>query len=158
MHYLMKPVLQALLVADHVYTDKLTGKYIIAGVFQALFFKKKEPVIEQDIKAGKTSMGVPLGGGQAGSPFCYISLTDVRDKQDFELHYVALVDNKSLFSTGFTVECNDPLSIVQLSLPLPALPYDKPGVYALELLWNNELLGSHKIVVSELAESEESDE
>src|SRR5947199_3546813 len=31
-----KPVLQSLILADHVYEDKLTGKRIIAGVFNRI--------------------------------------------------------------------------------------------------------------------------
>ena len=33
-----KPVLQAMVLADHVYQDRQTGKYIIAGTFSQIIF------------------------------------------------------------------------------------------------------------------------
>ena len=47
------------------------------------------------------------------------------------------------------VACDDPLATVELVLPVPPLPRT-PGHYALELLYKNELIGSHRVTVQEV--------
>lgn len=148
----MKPVLQALLVADHIYVDKITGKKIVAGIFHRMMFAKAQAV--QSVDEGAIRIEVPLGGQQSGSPFCYISLTEVRGKQPFTLRYVNLEDDKPLFQTEFEIECNNPLETVEAVFPLPRFPADKPGHFALELLWGQEPLGCHRITVAEIAPNE----
>ena len=141
----IRPVLQSLLVADHVYTDAGTGKKIIAGVFQQLFFYSKS-----SIEQASQLKHVQAGGYQSGSPFAYASLTDVLGEQKFELRYVCLRNEAVVFTIGFDLACHDRLQNVELSLPLPPLPTEPPGVYALELLWNSEPLGSYRIVVKQI--------
>jgi hypothetical protein len=83
---------------------------------------------------------------RAGSPYAYVSMTEVRGQRMFQLRYVDLNENQEMFSTTFGVECHDPLETVQLSLPLPPLPVPHEGVFALELLCDGELMGSHRIL------------
>ncbi|MCH7752760.1 MAG: hypothetical protein IH898_11475 [Planctomycetes bacterium] len=154
----MKPVLQALLVADHVYDDKVTNKKVVAGIFHDMYFLRREEVQQVDLESGKAKIVIPPGGMKAGSPFSYISLTDVRGKQEFDLRYVRLRDDKTIFESHFQVDCPDPLATVEVMLPLPPLPADQPGIYALELLWNQEPLGSYRIAVREMKERETEDE
>ncbi len=154
----MTPVLQALLVADHVYEDKATNKKVVAGIFHDMYFLRREEVQQVDLESGKAKIEIPPGGMKAGSPFSYISLTDVRGKQEFDLRYVRLRDDKTIFGTKIQLECQDPLATVELILPLPSLPANEPGIYALELLWNQEPLGSYRIAVREMKESETEDE
>ncbi len=139
----MTPVLQALVVADRVYEDKGTGKKIIAGTFSRMFFKKPAP-------AGQP-IQIPPSGAQMGSPFAYISLTDIHGTAKLTIRYVRLddVEAKPVFQTDtITVKCEDRLATVELAIPLPPLPIIK-GVFALEVLCEGEMLGSHKIVVDE---------
>ena len=71
----MKPVLQALVLADKVYHDRQTGKKIIAGTFNAIVKGKiKVPVKEL---ADGSKIPMMLGGISMGCPEAYISLTDV---------------------------------------------------------------------------------
>ena len=154
----MKPVLQALLVADHVYEDKATSKKVVAGIFHAMYFTRREVEQQVDLKGGKIKIEIPPGGMKAGSPFSYISLTDIRGKQEFDLRYVSLNNDKTIFESHFQVDCSDPLATVEVMLPLPPLPANQPGIYALELLWNQEPLGSYRIAVRELKERETEDE
>jgi hypothetical protein len=76
-------------------------------------------------------------------------MTEVHKNQQFELRYVDLAEDKSLFGTTFTLSSDDPLQTVEFALPLPMLPTGKAGTFALELLWQNEPLGSHRINVDE---------
>ncbi len=55
-----------------------------------------------------------------------------------------------LFRTEFTATSNDPLQPLDVVLPLPQLPTDKPGTFALELVWNDEVIGSHRLIVEEV--------
>ncbi|MDX1967544.1 MAG: hypothetical protein SFV23_10260 [Planctomycetaceae bacterium] len=137
------PVLQALLLADHVYQDRSTGKHVICGVFSELRF------IPPSAGGGLPhTPGTPIPVHKtirAGSPYLYMSFTDVHGQKAFELRYVDLRDNTTLFSTKFQIDCPDPLATVEVSLPLPALPAPHAGVYALELLYDDVLLGSHRV-------------
>jgi hypothetical protein len=144
----VKPVLQALLVADQVYEDKRTGKKIIAGVFHNLWFKRQEDVAAELKKQGLD--GTMPGGMLAGSPTAYACLTEIRGKQPFVLRYVDLQEDTPLFQAEFNVSCADPLKVVELVLPLPPLPATKAGTFALELLWKDEPLGSFRVTVAEL--------
>ncbi len=138
----MKPILQAILLADHVYRDAITGKHIVAGVFHNLLFVKAEHVQERQQHV--------VGGMQAGSPYAYISLTGVRGNPCFSLRYVSLAEDHVLFHTDISVKCDDPLETVELIAPLPPLPTQKAGIFALELLWEDEPLGSFRVRVREL--------
>jgi hypothetical protein len=152
----VKPTLQALLVADHVYTDKTTGKKIIAGVFHRIWFAKPKTIERSE--EGKIEIKVPPGGMQAGSPFCYISLTEVRGSQKFTLRYVHLNEDKSIFSGEFQVNGSSPIETLEVVVPLPPLVAAQAGVFALELLWNDEPLGSHRISFVEIPDHQKDDD
>lgn len=66
----VKPVLQAILLADHVYVDGNTGKHVVAGVFDRLSFIPKERME----KAELAKENLVLGGMQAGSPWAFLSI------------------------------------------------------------------------------------
>jgi hypothetical protein len=140
------PVLQALLVADHIYRDANTGKHVICGVFSALQFIPK---------GSRPKQPPPEGGAvpanqfiRAGSPYVYISLTEIHGQQTFELRYVDLRDNNVMFTSNFGVKSTDPLQTIEVVLPLPVLPAPHAGVYALELLCEGNLLGSHRVRIT----------
>jgi hypothetical protein len=150
----IKPVLQALVLADHIYQDKSTGKMVIAGTFNRLL------IIKPSESSGEkpNNIDMPHEGPRklgmheicrTGSPYAYISLTGVHGSVPLELRYVDLLDNKLLFVIQFNVSCEDPLKSIEANVAIPPLPTPHAGAYALELLSNNELLGSHRIVVDE---------
>ena len=140
------------MVADHVYSDSVTGKKVVAGIFQNLYFGKIEAKVPEtsEGQGGQAQIAVPSGGMQIGSPFCYLSLTEVRSNSQFELRYVDLDDEKVHFGTRFEIVNDDPLKTIELVFPLPVLPVNKAGTFALELLWNNEPLSYYRITVQEL--------
>ncbi|MFO1044200.1 MAG: hypothetical protein U0941_20650 [Planctomycetaceae bacterium] len=165
------PVLQALLVADHIYQDQATGKFVICGIFGTIFFLpgNDEPSQQSDAASKDSGAGNPTGpesgasgkgasgqGGtqqlplnrliRAGSPSAYVSLTEVHGQRSFELRYVDLNENNVIFTFEFQVECRNPLETVQMTIPLPVLPVPHEGVFALELVCEGELLGSHRIL------------
>ncbi len=141
----MKPVLQAILLADHVYVDKGTGKHVVAGVFDRLSFIPKERMEE----AESAKENVVLGGMQAGSPWAFLSITDVRGEQGFALRYVFLDDDQVIFQTKFTIKSEDPLKTYRVVAPLPPLPSRRAGTFALEVIWNDEPIGTYRVLVAE---------
>ena len=84
---------------------------------------------------------IPPTGLQSGSPFAYLSLTEVRGVTPLLLQLVNLEDDTQLFRSDLRVECHNPLYTVELTVPLPPIAPPQAGIYALELLYNNELLG-----------------
>lgn len=144
----MKPILQSLLLADRIYEDKLTGKKIIAGIFHNLKFIRKED-FEKEIERCGGNVPLMPAGFQTGSPFAYVSMTEIRGEEPFTLRYVDLQTDEILMQFEFKIKVPDPLRIVDLVLPLPTLPTHKAGVFALELLWCDEPLGSYRLIVEE---------
>jgi hypothetical protein len=235
-----KPILQSLILADHVYEDKLTGKRIIAGIFNRIIrgvrvlrevtpptpappippaqtiqpaqkIQPSEPIqvhsgqsIPQPVQQspsnppsdvsqaaatnqpgqagpmghaspaaapvqpaansvqppppspptpppqpGQRVLEIPPTGLQSGSPFAYLSLTEVRGVTPLLLQLVNLDDDSQLFRSDLRVECHNPLYTIELTVPLPPITPPQAGIYALELLYNNELLGALRIVVED---------
>lgn len=141
-----KPILQALLIADHIYQDRKSGKMIIAGTFTGMFFISKEDAESPEAREAMQKMSV-TPGHRAGSPYAYINLTEVHGTQDLKLRYVNLEDDSIVFQFDIKVQSNSPLATHEIHLPLPTLP-QKEGVFALELLWQEvEPLGSTRITV-----------
>lgn len=160
----MKPILQAILVADHVYSDEVTKKKIVVGIFDRIYFSRVEPPKDEDAPevsgepdAQGATMVISQAGHRMGSPFCYINLADVHGDQTFELRYVDLSTDTVLFKTNFGIRSTDPLTTAEVAFPLPPLPTGKAGTFALELLWNDEPLGSHRIRVEEVPKENKSD-
>lgn len=172
------PVLQSLLLADHVYRDQATGKHVICGVFSTIFFTPNPPAENPPAGSGGSqaiggdggSVGQPAAGRpensrsdagdpvtraqsiqslmQAGSPYVYFSVTELTGRKVFEVRYVDLHDNRVLFQAEVPIECDDPLKTIEVSLPLPRLPLVawEERVYALEIVCEGQLLGSHRVL------------
>jgi hypothetical protein len=150
----VKPILQALLLADHVYTDSVTGKKIVAGIFHSVFIRRDLPEeLKKALEGAEVKVRVRASGYQAGSPFCYVSMTEVRGEQHFQLRFVDLADESALLEGGFAATSTNPLDTIEIIIPLPTLPITKTGNYALELLWNSEPLGVHRLKVVEAPEA-----
>lgn len=145
----MKPILQALLLCDRVYQDR-SGKFIIVGVFDQWFFKPK-------VDGGSSEQSPPIGEQvvtpaeiqDVGTPWVYISLTDVKGPTKLELRFENLTGAEVYFSAVLEVSSPDPLLSVQLGMPVPKLP-GKAGDYILELLHDDISLGAHRVKISEI--------
>ncbi len=152
-----KPVLQALVLADHIYQDKTTGKMIIAGTFNRLHvFRADVPCDNalspaEDVKQSSDNLRKLQYHDicKVGSPWAYISLTELRGTVPLELRYVDLTDNVVMMRVALSVKANSPLDTIELMVPLPVLPMPHGGTYALELLSNDEPLGAHRVTVAE---------
>lgn len=144
----MKPVLQALVLAEHVYQD-ISGKKIIAGTFTGVSFTTKP--LEQIVTTpdGGTAKLIPRGV-HGGSPYAYLSLTDVADNAELVLQFVNLSKNTRIFANKIAIRSPSRLATVEIVLPLPHLGIHEAGIYAFEVLCDGEILGSHRLVATEL--------
>jgi len=167
----VKPVLQALILADHVYVDAATGKRVICGTFSAWYFTPKikekteptdrsksgetaeaanaesQPNVPSQPKPGATERKIQIPStGYVGTPFVYLNMTDLHGEVPLVLEFIDLSSNKSLMRVEFTVRAPSPLDPAEVHLAIPPLPVAHEGAYALSLLWNDELLGSLRII------------
>lgn len=128
------PVLQALILADHVYEDAGTGKKIIAGTFNALW-----------------SATFPQNFSRP--TFAYVCLTDIRGGVRISLKYVDLASDQVLMETApIEISSPDPLQSVELCFPIPTFPMPHPGAYAFEVHAGSTLLGFLRIKVNRMEE------
>jgi hypothetical protein len=104
------------------------------------------------LQPGQRVLEIPPTGLQSGSPFAYLSLTEVRGRTPLMLQLVNLQDDSQLFRSELLVECHNPLYTIEMTVPLPPIAPPQAGIYALELIYNNELLGSLRIVVEDAAQ------
>jgi hypothetical protein len=104
------------------------------------------------LQPGQRVLEIPPTGLQSGSPFAYLSLTEVRGQNSFVLELVNLADESQLFRSDLQVNCPDPLLTVEMTVPLPPISPPQAGIYALQLLHNNEILGSLRIIVEDAAQ------
>ena len=144
----MKPVLQALVLAERIYTD-VSGKKIIAGTFNQLVIAKMKPNATESQDGTKT-MSLP-GGTDPGCPSAYISLTDVVDGTEISMQMVNVSKNVILFQALAKIASHDRLATVEIIAPLPPMAVfaREPGTLSFDLVWAGEILGSHRLIVSE---------
>ena len=149
----MKPVLQAILLAERVYADQ-SGKKIICGTFNKILLNRNSAV--QDHPTDPTKKKVQ-GGTDIGCPSVYVSLTDVVPEIDVTLRFMNVSTNQVLLEMPVNIKCNDRLAAVEFALALPPLGMcvTEPGTYSLDLMWNGEIIGSHRLVAQDTTESEE---
>ena len=141
----MKPVLQALVLAERIYTDKGSGKKIIAGTFNCIDFGPVEKK-ERELPDGSRQRLV-AGGTEMGSPSVYLSLTDVIDGTQLSLQFVNVSKNRIVFGIDFKIACKNRLATVEIVLPLPSLrpALHESGTFSFDVIWSGEILGSHRI-------------
>lgn len=148
----MKPVLQALVVADRVYRDGQTGKSIIVGTFSQIVTGVPSVTKQTDDKGQESHFF--HGGMQPGSPWAYICLTEVRGRLPLQIRLVDYQTHEAILAFGFEVECDNPLISLEYAIPLPMLPISNPGVYGIEVSCDDGIaLGTWKINVIEYKQS-----
>ena len=122
-----KPVLQALVLADHVYVDAQTGKKVIAGTFN-------------ELRAAEFPTHF------AHVTFAYLCLTDLRGETTLDLRYVELSSGEVLMQLAdVPVATDSPLDSTELILEVPEFPMPHPGSFALEVHCAGALLGFLRI-------------
>ena len=88
------------------------ARRLIAGTFNSWAFSRR-PVVQQVSHPDGTQSQVIRGGVQAGSPFAYLSLTDVCDGTKLLLQFVNLTKNAVLFGTELTLANSNRLAMLE---------------------------------------------
>ena len=123
------PILQAFVLADCVYTDAVTRKRVVAGTFG-------------QISASKFPATHP-------SADAFIMLTEFVGKAPLQLRLVRIKDNLVIMQSGkIEIECEDPLAVVDLAIPIPGIHLPEPGPYCFECYVDGSLIGSVRIMAT----------
>ena len=137
----MKPIVQSLLLAERVYQDQSSQRYIVTGIFTCIKFAD----LEQNSKKNQP--------GRPGAPWVYISVTEVRKSTEFQLRYVNLRNDEIIMGAKFTITSNDPLKVHELGFGMPMPPITE-GVQELQLLVDERLLGRVRVTVVKVENSD----
>ena len=125
-----RPVLQAIILADHVYEDLHSGKKVIAGTFCEM-------------------AAVSFPSKYNRGAFLFLSLTEFQGKLPITIEYVDLVRDETLLEFGDIIAfANNPLETCELVVELPELPLPRPGPYAFEVYLYEVPIGSFRFTVS----------
>jgi hypothetical protein len=127
----MKPSLQALWLVDDANQDSDTGKINITGMFD---------VIEIERPATHFAAGASL----------FFALTGLHGKVDLTLRYVNLSDLSVLLERPLSVAADSPLVAKVVCVAAPPMPVPRPGIYAWELYWQDDMIGSSRLTAKVL--------
>lgn len=128
----MKPLVNALLLADHVHVDHATGKITILGTFDRIHVREFP--------------GVHHG------PWLYANLSDFTGTHTFAMRFVRDSDGQQL-AVSKPIEIKhgrDKLRHREIALKLPPLQFAHPGTYALQILWDGDWIGELKMRAEKL--------
>ena len=131
---MQKPVLHALVLADHIYVDAATGKNIIAGAFHTLWARRFPTTL------GRTT-------------WAYVCLTEVRGSVSVSLRYTDLQSCEVLLATKpLVMTSTNPLVSHELIVEVPPFPMPHAGTYVFEVYAGAESVGSFRLTAAELKE------
>ncbi|MEM8882771.1 MAG: hypothetical protein AAGD14_01725 [Planctomycetota bacterium] len=127
------PVVRAILLADHVYQDLQSGKFIIAGTFDQIF--------------------VTQFPGSHVSTHLYINLADFHGTHEMAVRLVRLEDGFEIGNSGaIEIEQEDRARHAEFNVRLPPMEFEREGPYAVEVVWDGHLLGEARIQVAQAEE------
>ena len=130
------PVLQALVLADHIYTDE-SGKRIICGTFSRVWCGQFPTVFSRPTWA-------------------YILLAEVIGRPVLQLRFVMLNNNRILMqSPKLTIGASSPLVSLDIAIEIPNLPLPSPGTYGVECVVDDALIGCVRLQVSEKTQTQD---
>jgi hypothetical protein len=115
--------LQAILLADHIYQDKDTGKYVIAGTFHQL-----------NVPSFPATLGKIVN--------VFISLTGLTGKAAINLEFVDASSGKQLMHmSSLEISCDSPDVSVDFAVEVPPLPLPNAGRYLFRASADGNLIG-----------------
>ncbi len=120
------PVLQAMVLADHIYTD-VSGKRIICGTFSVLNVAQFPKLFARET-------------------WLFLYLVDVAKSFSLQLRFVHLHDNKVLMqSQPVGLQSKGPLTPLDIVIQVPPFPLVAEGFYSLECWAEDHLLGALRL-------------
>jgi len=123
------PIVNSLLVADRVYRDQESGKWVIAGVFNSL----SSPVL-------------PIGVDEIN---VFFQLTNATRAFDLHLRIEHADSGRVLLDVGGEMLLNpaDPLRVIENLVRLRQVQFQEPGKYWVQLTSDEEILAQTPLMV-----------
>lgn len=116
-------LLQALLLADHVYRDQATGKYVVAGTFHQV-----------NLAAFPGSLSRSVGA--------FVAVRAPAGPHSLTLQFVEVASGEVLAdSARHSVTSPDDGSPMVLAVEIPPLPFPREGDYLVRLRLGGRVLG-----------------
>lgn len=124
------PILQAIVLADHVYTVE-SGKRVICGTFQHVWSSRFPTIFSRPT-------------------WVFMLLADVVQSVRLQLRFVHLKDNRILMqSSVIEIPSTDPLTPLDIAMQVPPFPLPEPGAYSMECYADDTMIGSVRLRVSQ---------
>ena len=118
------PHVQAIVLCDHIYRDDETGKYVLAGTFNRVYFRSFP--------------------GEYPRASLYINLSDFAGRHSISFRFVRLVDATILDeSPEFELEHDDRREHHECIIELSDLEFPEPGRFTLEIYYDRDYLIGH---------------
>ncbi len=114
------PACNALVIADHVYRDAETGKWIIAGVFSTI-----------------TVTAVPYLHPRME---VFFQVTNIAGKADLRFRIEHADSGDQLLDFGGAIAAESPLDVHEHKIALEGIPFRKPGKYWIQVVSAEEIL------------------
>ncbi|KAB8141287.1 hypothetical protein F8S13_19520 [Chloroflexia bacterium SDU3-3] len=115
--------LHALLLADHIYQDRESGKYVISGTFHQL-----------NVAAFPATFPRTIG--------LFVSMSGLAGSTDIGISLVDVTTGDTLVSTQpLGIRCDSPDAVVSFGVELPPLLLPHAGCYHVQLAVNGSVIG-----------------
>jgi hypothetical protein len=115
-----KPVPLALLIADQIYQDRTSGKWIVAGVLSAL--------MARDLPMTQPMIDI------------FFQLTNIHGSSTLRLVIEHADGDMKVLAVEGRANANSPLDVVSQKISLRNVPFQKAGKYWVQLLHEEEIL------------------
>jgi hypothetical protein len=115
-----KPVPLAMLIADHIYQDRSSGKWVVAGVLSALVAREL-PMTQQVLEI-------------------FFQLTNIHSTSTVRLVIEHADGDLKVLGVEGRANAPSPLDVVSQKISLRNVPFQKPGKYWVQLLHEGEIL------------------
>jgi hypothetical protein len=125
-----KPVLNAMLIADHAIREEGSGKISLIGIFS-------------DINASSVPVVHPR-------LTVYVNIIDAEGPYKFRLDMVRLSDNVLLGRAEMDAEVEDRMRPTELLFEIGALVFERPGRYAFQFFADQGLVGGKTFSVVQM--------
>lgn len=135
------PVVQAVVLADYVQRDHLSGKITIVGTYN-----------EVSTSSYPTAL---IANAFGTSGFLYINFRDIRKDLVFTIRVVHLESDEVIVegSPPTPIKSTDPLVSTEVIVPLPQIPIPRPGAYVIEVVVGDVPVGQVRVNAVETKEA-----
>ena len=115
-----RPVPLSLLVAERIYQDRETGKWIVAGIFSNI-----------------NAPGLPV---TQDTLEIFFQITNISQPVDLHLKLEHADSETVLLDVGGKVQSHSPLEVIHQRIVLRRVPFNRSGKYWVQLISGGEIL------------------